>query len=159
MDVLWWTLAIALMAAGLAGTVLPVLPGPLLILAGTVLGAWIDGFDRVGIATVAVLAVLAALAWVLDFVAGLLGAKRVGASRQALAGSAIGTVAGLFFGFVGVLFLPFAGAMIGEWLARRSGGQAVKVGLATWMGILAGMAAKVVIGFVMIGVFVAALLF
>ncbi len=159
MDVLWWALAIALMAAGLAGTVLPVLPGPLLILAGTVLGAWIDGFDRVGIATVAVLAVLAALAWVLDFVAGLLGAKRVGASRQALAGSAIGTVAGLFFGFVGVLFLPFVGAVIGEWLARRLGGQAMKVGVATWLGILAGMAAKVVIGFVMIGIFVAALLF
>ncbi|HOI11550.1 MAG TPA: DUF456 domain-containing protein, partial [Myxococcota bacterium] len=122
------------------------------------LGAWIDGFQRVGVGTVAVIAVLGLLAMLLDFVAGLLGAKRVGASRHALAGAAIGTVAGLFLGLVGVLFLPFVGAVIGEWIARRSRDRAIRVGAATWLGIMAGMAAKVVLAFVMIGVFVAALL-
>lgn len=158
LDILWWVATALLMAVGLVGTVLPALPGTVFIMGGALLGAWIDGFQRVGVGTVAVIAMLGLLAMLLDFVAGLLGAKRVGASRHALAGAAIGTVAGLFLGLVGVLFLPFVGAVIGEWIARRSRDRAVKVGAATWLGIMAGMAAKVVLGFVMIGVFVAALL-
>ena len=101
---------------------------------------------------------LAALAWVLDYVAGLLGAKKAGASRQAIVGAALGTVAGLFMGLVGVFFMPLVGAAIGEWLARRDHGQALKVGVATWLGIIVGMVSKVVIAFVMIGVFIVALL-
>jgi uncharacterized protein YqgC (DUF456 family) len=158
LDILGWIATVLLMAIGLAGTVLPALPGTVFIMAGALLGAWIDGFQRVGVGTVAVIAVLGLLAMLLDFVAGLLGAKRVGASRHALAGAAIGTVAGLFLGLVGVLFLPFVGAVIGEWIARRSRDRAIRVGAATWLGIMAGMAAKVVLAFVMIGVFVAALL-
>jgi uncharacterized protein YqgC (DUF456 family) len=104
------------------------------------------------------LTALAVLAWVLDYVAGLMGAKRAGASKEALIGAAVGTVAGLLMGLVGVLFMPLVGAAAGEYLARRDEQRAVKVGLATWLGILIGMVAKVGIAFVMIGVFVAALL-
>ena len=156
---LWWCLCVLLIAAGLAGTVLPALPGSSLVLGGIVLGAWIDDFTRVGAGTLSVIAVLAVLAWVLDFVAGLLGAKKVGASRQALVGAAIGTVVGLFMGLVGVLFMPLVGAAIGEYLARKDQQHALKVGVATWLGIMAGLLAKVVIAFVMIGIFVVALLF
>ena len=155
---LLWILCAALIVAGLAGTVLPVLPGTVLVWAGIVLGAWIDDFQRVGTTTLVVVTVLAALAWVLDYVAGLLGARKAGASRQAIIGAALGTLAGLFMGLVGVLFMPLVGAAIGEWLARRDHEQAVKVGVATWLGILAGIVSKVVIAFMMIGLFVAALL-
>ncbi len=158
MEVLWWLLAVILMLAGLAGTVVPVLPGPVFILAGAVIGAWVGNFTLVSGGTVVILAVLAIVAWVLDFVAGLLGAKGAGASRQALLGATLGTVAGLFFGLVGVLLLPFVGAVAGEWIARGSGERALKVGAATWVGVILGMAAKVVIGFTMIGVFIVALL-
>ena len=91
---LLWILCAALIVAGLAGTVLPVLPGTVLVWAGIVLGALIDDFQRVGTTTLVVVTVLAALAWVLDYVAGLLGARKAGASRQALLGAAIGTVVG-----------------------------------------------------------------
>lgn len=154
---LWWILSVLLMLAGVAGTVLPALPGSALVLAGIVLGAWIDGFTRVGVGVIAIVSVLAALSWLLDYAAGLLGAQRAGASRQAITGAVIGTVVGLFAGFIGVLFLPLVGAAIGEYLARRDEMRALKVGLATWLGIMAGMVAKVVIVFVMIGVFVGAL--
>ena len=87
MEVLWWLLAVVLMLAGLAGTVVPVLPGPVFILAGAVIGAWVGNFTLVSGGTVVILAVLAIVAWVLDFVAGLLGAKGAGASRQALLGA------------------------------------------------------------------------
>ena len=128
-----------LIVVGVAGTVLPLLPGTALVLAGMVLGAWIDGFTRVGGVTVGVLVVLALLSWVLEYVAGLMGAKRAGASTQALIGAALGTVAGLYLGFVGVLFMPLVGAAVGEYLARRDEQRAMHVGIATWLGILVGM--------------------
>lgn len=155
---LLWILCAALIVAGLAGTVLPVLPGTVLVWAGIVLGAWIDDFQRVGTTTLVVVTVLAALAWVLDYVAGLLGARKAGASRQALLGAAIGTVAGLFMGVVGVLFMPLVGAALGEYLAQKDQTRAVRVGLATWLGIMLGLLAKVVLAFIMVGLFVAALL-
>jgi uncharacterized protein YqgC (DUF456 family) len=155
---LLWILCAALIVAGLAGTVLPVLPGTVLVWAGIVLGAWIDDFQRVGTTNLVVVTVLAALAWVLDYVAGLLGARRAGASRQALLGAAIGTVVGLFMGVVGVLFMPLVGAALGEYLAQKDQHRAVKVGVATWLGIMVGLVAKVVLAFVMVGLFVAALL-
>jgi uncharacterized protein len=155
---LLWILSVALMLIGLAGTVLPALPGTLFVLAGIVLGAWIDDFTRVGWGVLAVVIALAVLAWVLDYVAGLMGARKVGASRQALIGAALGTVVGLFMGLIGVFFMPLVGAAIGEYLARRDQQRALKVGVATWLGIMAGLVSKVVIAFMMIGVFVAALL-
>lgn len=158
-DVLLWILTALLMAAGLAGAVLPVLPGAALVLAGAVLGAWIDGFERVGGWTLGLLVALALLSWVLDYVAALLGAKKVGASRLALIGAAVGTVAGLVFGIVGVFVLPFIGAALGEYIARRDHQAAARVGVATGLGLLLALVAKVVIAFMMIGVFVAALIF
>jgi uncharacterized protein len=155
---LLWILCVVLILLGLAGTVLPMLPGTVLVWGGIVLGAWIDDFARVGTVTVVVVSVLAVLAWGLDYVAGLMGAQKVGASRQALLGAAVGTVVGLFMGLVGVLFMPLVGAAMGEYLARRDQARAVKVGLATWVGIMVGLIAKVVLAFVMVGLFVAALL-
>ena len=155
---LLWILCAALIVAGLAGTVLPVLPGTVLVWAGIVLGAWIDDFQRVGTTTLVVVTLLAALAWVLDYVAGLLGARKAGASRQALLGAAIGTVVGLFMGVVGVLFMPLVGAALGEYLAQKDQHRAVRVGVATWLGIMLGLLAKVVLAFIMVGLFVAALL-
>ena len=152
-----WAIGVVLVLLGLAGAVLPLLPGTLLVWAGLLLGAWIDDFTRVSVPTVVFITVLAALAWALDFVAGLLGAKRVGASRLALLGAAVGTVAGIFMGLVGVLFMPLVGAAIGEYWALRDQHRAAKVALATWFGLLLGIVAKVVMSFVMVGVFLLAL--
>ncbi len=160
---LLWALSVLLILVGLAGTVLPALPGTALVLGGILLGAWIDDFTRVGPAMLTLIGALAVLAWVLDYVAGLLGARRAGASRLALAGAAVGTVVGLFMGLVGVLFMPLVGAAVGEYLARRdevrAGHQAVRVGVSTWIGIMAGLLAKVVLACVMVGLFVVALVF
>jgi uncharacterized protein YqgC (DUF456 family) len=156
-DSLLWVLAAGLIVLGLLGTVLPVLPGTVLVLAGVILGAWIDDFARVGVGTLLLVGALAVLAWLVEWAASLLGAQRAGASRLALLGAAIGTVLGLALGLVGVLFMPLLGAAVGEFLARRDQQRALKVGLATWLGLLAGMLAKVVLAFTMVGVFIAAL--
>lgn len=153
-----WILSVLLILGGLAGTVLPALPGPMLVLAGIALGAWIDDFGRVGVGVVAVAAGLAALAWLLDLLAGWMGARRAGASPQALVGAALGTVVGLFMGLVGVLFMPFVGAVAGEFVARRDQVGALRVGVGTWIGILLGTVAKLALSLVMTGLFVVALL-
>jgi uncharacterized protein YqgC (DUF456 family) len=158
-DTLLWVLSTALILIGLAGIVLPALPGTILVFAGIVLGAWIDDFTRVGWLAVGAVGVLAVLAWLMDYVSALLGAKRAGASRQAMIGAAIGTVVGVFTGLVGVLFMPLVGAAAGEFIARRQHGQAMRVGIATWLGLMAGMLAKFVLAFMMIGIFVVALIF
>ena len=158
-NALLWILSTGLILVGLAGIVLPALPGTVFVLAGIVLGAWIDDFTRVGWFAVAAVAVLAVLAWLMDYVAALLGAKRAGASRQALIGAALGTVAGILMGLVGVLVMPLVGAAVGEFIARRDHAQAVKVGISTWLGLLAGMLAKFVLAFMMIGIYLVALLF
>jgi uncharacterized protein len=157
-ETLLWLLSAVLIVVGVAGTVLPALPGAAFVLAGIVLAAWIDGFSRVGVGVVAIVSVLAVLSWVLEYVAGMLGAQKAGASRQAMIGAALGTVVGLFAGFIGVLFMPLVGAAVGEYIARRDGGQAVKVGVSTWLGLMAGMVGKVVIVFIMLGVFAGAMM-
>ena len=140
----WWLLAISLMVVGVAGTILPVLPGTILVLAGVFVGAWIDGFTRVSGWSVGFIAVLAVAAWATDYLAALLGAKKAGASPMAVAGAALGTLLGIFMGFVGLLFMPLLGAAAGEYWhqARRNGGfvhpgdhviasqQAARVGVA-----------------------------
>jgi len=153
-----WIAAVALIVTGVAGTVLPVLPGPILVFAGIVLAAAIDDFTRIPVWLLVVLGVLTVLAWVVDYVAAAAGAKRAGASRYAIIGAAIGTVAGVLTGLWGLLFMPLAGAAIGEYLAQRNAYRAGKVGLATWIDLLLGTVAKVAIVLAMVGIAAVALL-
>jgi len=155
-DAALWVLALLLVLAGIAGTVLPAVPGAPLVFGGLLLGAWIDGFAKVGWFPLVVIALLGALTFPVDLAATALGAKRVGASPLALVGAGVGTVAGLFFGFLGVLLGPFAGAALGEYAARRDLRRAGKVGLGTWLGILLGSAAKIGLVLAMVGVFAVA---
>lgn len=158
-DLLLWLIAGLLVLIGLAGVVLPALPGIPLVFGGLLMVAWLDDFQRIGGVTLAVLGALAVLAWLIDFAASVIGAQRVGASPLALVGAALGTVVGLFGGLIGLLFAPLAGAAIGEFIARRDALQAARVGLATWLGMLLAAVAKVAIAFMMLGIALAAWLF
>ena len=152
---LYYTLAALLVAVGLAGTVLPAIPGALLIFGGLFLAAWADGFAHVGAVGLVIIGVLGVLAFVADFVGSLLGAKRVGASPLALAGAAVGGLFGFFLGLPGLILGPFVGAVGGELLARGRWREAGKVGLGTWLGLVAGAVLKVILAFMMIATFVA----
>ena len=158
MSMLLWVLAVVCVVAGAAGIVLPALPGPPLVWLGLLFGAWADGFTRVSGWTVAFLGVLAVATIVIDLLATAAGAQRVGASRWAILGAAIGTVVGLFFGIPGLVLGPFVGAVVGELATRRDWRAAGKVGVGTSLGLLLGMAAKAATVFVMLGVFALAYL-
>ena len=158
MELLWWGLAVAMIAAGFVGNLVPLLPGMPLMLAGMVLGAWVDDFSKVGVATLVLLGLLVLLGQLADFVAGSLGAKRAGASGKAVWGATLGSLVGFLGGLPGIVLGPFVGAAIGEYLAERDLLRAGKVGVAAWVGLVLGMAAKIALAFTMLGVFGFALL-
>lgn len=159
MTILLYVVGAALVVIGLIGIVLPALPGHVLILAGLILAAWAEGFTRVGIWTLVVIGIVAAASYLVDFAAAAIGARRLGASSRAMIGAGLGTIAGLFFGLPGIVFGPFAGAVVGELTVdHRDIRRAGKAGVAAWIGFAIGTAIKVALAFVMIGIFLAALL-
>ncbi len=157
--IILWTLAALLTVTGLTGLIIPVIPGPILLLAGLVMAAWAENFAFVGPVIITILTLLAILAHALDFMAGAMGVKRFGASRKAAVGAAIGAVFGIFFGFIGILAGPFIGAVIGELSVQRNFQAAGLAGIGAWLGMMAGAAAKMAIGFSMAGIFIIARLF
>lgn len=155
----YFVLAGILILVGMAGAVVPILPGVPLVFGGMLLAAWADHFQHIGTFTLIVLGVLAALALLVDFVAGVLGAKRVGASTRALWGASIGMLAGFFFGLPGLLLGPFLGAVAGELSAGGRLERATRIGIGTWIGLLFGTLAKLALCFTMLGVFALAFVF
>jgi len=153
LTILYVVLAVVLVLGGLIGAVYPMLPGPPLVFAGLWLGAYADQYQHAGFKTLVFIAVLGGIGVLLDIVAASFGAKRVGASPQAITGATLGTIIGLFFGIPGLIFGPFLGAVLGELYAQRSLQQATKAGLGTWLGLLLGTIAKLALSFMMIGVF------
>lgn len=156
---LYYAIAAILVLIGIAGTILPALPGLPLVFAGMLLGAWAGGFEYVGIPVLVVLALLTLVSLLVDFWATALGARRVGASRPAAAGAVIGTFVGIFFGFIGLFAGPFIGALAGELLHSRKVGHATRVGLGTWLGIVFGTVLKLALAFTMVGLFLLAWIF
>lgn len=157
--VLLWVLAGVLMLVGLAGTLLPMLPGIPLMMIGMIIAAWAGDFTRIGWVTLVILGVLMILSFVVELAAAALGVKRAGASRQAVTGAALGTLVGVFFGLAGMLVGPFVGAVAGELAARRDAGGALRAGVGAWLGFVVGTVARLVVAFAMLGVFIAALIF
>ena len=149
-------LAVVLVVLGLAGVIIPGLPGPVLIFAGLALAAWADGFVRVGAFTLFTIGILMVATYLVDVAVMAMGLKKLGATRRAMAGAAVGTLAGLFAGLPGLIIGPFAGAAIGEFTAHRDARAAGRAGVAAWIGYLIGTAAKVSLAFAMVGVFLAA---
>jgi len=150
-----WTVAGVLVLAGLAGLILPAIPGAPLIFAGLVVGAWADDFAYVGVWTIVILAVLTLVTIGVDFWATMFGAKKFGASKRAVIGALVGSIIGLFLGLPGVLFGPFIGAVIGEISSRGSLPQATRAGFGATLGLILGAAIKLALALSMIGVFVA----
>ncbi|MEO7068339.1 MAG: DUF456 domain-containing protein [Rhodanobacter sp.] len=153
MDIALYLLAAALIVGGLVGTVLPVLPGIPMLFGGIWLVAAVDNYQRLGWWWLLLIGALGALGVLVDFVAATMGAKRAGASRRALWGASLGTIVGMFFGIPGLIVGPFVGALLGELTSGTSVLRSTHVGVSTWLGLLFGALLKLVISFVMLGLF------
>jgi uncharacterized protein YqgC (DUF456 family) len=147
-----WVLAGLLIIVGLCGTVLPGLPGPILVFAGLLVAAWADDFARIGVWTLVLLGIMTVTAHGVDLVSSALGVRRVGASGRAVVGAAMGALAGLFFGVPGVLIGPFIGAVAGELTVRRDLRHAGRAGVAAWIGFIVGNIVKLAVVVAMLAV-------
>ena len=157
--VLWWILAFLIVLIGLAGVVVPALPGIPIMFAGLMLAAWSTDFEPVGWGTLGVLGALTVLSVMIDFLSAAFGAKRQGASPRAFWGATVGAVVGLFFGLVGIVLGPFIGAVAVEFAAGSGAHQAGRSGYGVWIGLVLGTAAKLAIAFLMLGIFVTKYIF
>lgn len=154
--ILLWILALVLVLVGLAGLVLPAVPGIPLVFAGLVLAAWAEGFAYVGWVTLLILGLLALFSYGIDLAATAMGAKKFGASPRAVWGAAIGTLIGIFFGLPGIMIGPFLGALVAELTSKNDMQAATRAGIGATLGLLLGAVLKIALAFTMLGVFVVA---
>lgn len=152
-SIILWIIGAILTFTGLAGLLLPLVPGAPLLFLGLLFGAWAEDFRYIGMWTLLFLAALAALTYVVEFVASILSVKRYGGSRRAMVGAAMGGIVGIFLGIPGILLGPFVGAVIGELSLQRSFDESSRAGFGTVVGLAIGVAGKLAIGITMIGIF------
>ena len=148
-----FVLAGLLVLTGLAGSILPALPGVPLVFGGLLLAAWADDFQRVSWVVLVILGLMTVLSFAIDFAATAMGAKRVGASKLAIVGALIGTLGGFVLGLPGLIFGPFVGAVTGEMLTHGEMQRATRAGFATWVGLVFGTLTKLALVFTMLGIF------
>jgi uncharacterized protein YqgC (DUF456 family) len=153
MEILLYVIAVILIVAGLAGAVVPSLPGIPMIFGGIWLIAWMDHFRHLGLWWLLGIVLVGTIGLILDLVAGALGAKRVGASQLAVWGALAGTLIGLFFGLPGIVLGPFLGAVTGELASGNSVLRSAHVGVGTWVGLIFGTLIKLISSVMMVALF------
>ena len=159
---LWWSaLAYILIVIGLAGSVIPVLPGPMLIWLGAFVWAWADGFTRVGWGTLLVLAVLALIAWGSDLFLSTVMSRRAGASWKAILGAIIGGIVGASLlsalPVLGTVLGAILGAMGGMWLVEywdKGNARAATTAVQAYISsIIVAAILEMVLALIMIAIF------
>lgn len=158
-SLLLWIIGAILTCTGLAGLLLPLIPGAPLLFLGLLCGAWAEDFSFVGLWTLLALAGMAGLTYLVEFAATALGARKYGGSRRAMVGAVLGGLIGTALGVPGILLGPIAGAVIGELSLQRTLDQASRAGFGTVVGMAIGVAGKLAIGIAMIGLFLVVRLF
>jgi uncharacterized protein YqgC (DUF456 family) len=146
-------LIVVLMILGIAGSVVPFMPGTPLILLGAFVHAWATGFHPIGGWRLLLLAMLTALSYALDYLSGALGARKLGGSRWAMLGALVGGIIGIFFGPFGIVLGPIIGAVGVELIYRKEIVAGLRSGAGTVLGMLLGAVAKLSIAVIMVGLF------
>ena len=147
-----WILGLILIAVGLAGIVLPAIPGVPLVFLGIVAIAWADGFTKIGGVTIGVCGALTLLAVGVDYLAGALGAKKFGATKWGVLGALVGIVPGLLFGLPGMILGPAVGAVAFEYWKNPDFKAASKAGAGVMVGFAIGIVAKCALALAVLGV-------
>ena len=161
-EIIYFVIALAVMLFGLAGTILPIIPGVPIIFVAIVIHTLLTDFSVISGQTIVVFAVLTAASLLLDWLAGSLGVKKMGGSAAGMIGAFVGMIAGLMIPGAGLfvfILSAFAGAVVFEMLAGKESKTALKAGLGSFIGFLAGTVIKFAIGVVMIVYFIWMIIF
>ncbi len=139
MKTLALVIAIIMFLIGLIGTILPALPGVLLIFGGMLVYGFMTGFASLSIWFFVMQLLVMAVIFIVDFIASVVSTKKYGGSKQAAFGAAVGTILGvIILGPLGIIIGPFAGSVAAEVLLGKEIKQAVKVGFGSLVGVMGG---------------------
>ncbi len=145
--------ATLLMLTGVLGSLIPALPSTPLVFLGA-LGHWFFYQEQsVSVQVLVALFIMMLISLALDFVASVLGAKKLGATWKGILGVVVGGLAGLFFGLPGIIIGPFTGAIVFEMLGGTKLDKAAKAGLGAVIGLLAGALGRFAFAIAMTGLF------
>lgn len=148
-------LTVVLMSVGLLGSVLPALPSTPVVLLAAIGHRLYFGEASASTWVLGVLVLLTLLSLVLDHLASMFGAKRMGSSWRGIVGALVGAIVGLFFSIPGILLGPFVGAVAFEMMGGREFRMATRAGFGAFLGVFLGALGKLICCVVMIGAFVA----
>ncbi|WP_411844616.1 DUF456 domain-containing protein [Roseibacillus persicicus] len=134
-------------------TLLPVIPGQILIIVAAGAHWWVKGADsNLGWWTIAILVVLFAISQTMEYVSGAVGSKYFGGSKWGIGGAILGGLVGLFFAPFGLLLGPLIGAFVFEWFfAKKEIEEAARSGVGSAIGTVMGMGIKIGIAVAMAG--------
>lgn len=143
-------ITIIVILLGIAGTLIPFIPGvPLIFIAITTYG-WYEGFHTITAKYIVVIATLTILSILVDYLSSTLGVKYFGSSKYGIYGALIGTVLGLFiFPPAGILIGPWIGAVAGEMIAGKDFSNAFRTGIGAIVGLLSGVAFSLIMAIIM----------
>lgn len=151
-----------LMLAGMAGIILPILPGTILIFAGALIYAIFTNFEKITVNLTIILGILTLLTLLTDYLSSSLGAKKYGASKWGAFGAFIGGIIGIFLasttGLIPIILFPILGTILAELLSGKERKQIIKASFGTLIGFIFGSFFKIVIAIIMIGLFIKALI-
>ena len=144
LNLLFLILSTAVMLTGLAGVFLPVLPGVPLVFAGAFIYAWSTGFQVVTIGNLIFFAILTVIASTVDYIGGLITAKKYGSSKYGLIGGVVGGISGLvLLGIPGLIIGQLAGVILGELYFGKQMKESFTSGFAMFVGYILGSTVKV----------------
>ncbi|MFC3748012.1 DUF456 domain-containing protein [Paenibacillus sp. GCM10012306] len=154
MTILGWILIIALFAVGLAGAVVPILPGAIAIYLAFFVYGWFFSFHSLGTWFWIIQTLIVVVLFIADYVVGAWGVKKFGGSRASVIGSTIGLIFGPFvIPAFGLIIGPFLGAFIGELIVGSSAGKATKVSVGAIIGLFSSTVVKIVLQLAMVILF------
>ncbi|HEU5397437.1 MAG TPA: DUF456 family protein [Verrucomicrobiae bacterium] len=152
-EIIGLSVALLVMLAGLVFSVLPAIPGiPLILVAAVAHRLWFGASGASNFVLI-LLGALTLLAIAFDFLAGMFGANKFGATWRGAVGAIVGGIVGLFFNLPGIILGPFVGATLFELVGDREMKEALRAGLGATLGLLAGIVGKFAIGVIMILLF------
>jgi uncharacterized protein len=152
-DYLFLTFGILLMVLGIIGCLVPVLPGPPLSFIGLIL-LHISRFGQFPSRVLVILAIITAAVTIMDYIVPIWGTRKLGGSKYGTRGATVGLVIGLFFGPLGIFMGPLIGAVVGELIFKDDFSYALKAGIGSLLGFMAGIGLKLAVSFILTFYFV-----
>ena len=146
-----FVICLILILIGIAGAIIPMVPGIPLVFAAIAAYGWIEGFNTIGIKYIIVLAAITVFSLLVDYLSSYLGAKYMGAGKGGQIGAVIGVILGIFIlPPLGIFIGPFLGAWIGELISGKDYKEAAKNALGTIIGLFTGMLFQLIVSIIML---------